>query len=111
MINLNYLRKTTDNDKTTILALLNIFKEQAAELKSEITTVFNQKNWQALHKTAHKAKNSFQILGMDNEAKKLQELEILCKQEKDTHLYKNYIDEFITACDAALDEINRGINI
>ncbi|MCF6242068.1 MAG: Hpt domain-containing protein [Bacteroidales bacterium] len=111
MINLNYLKTTTNNDKDTIRVLLEIFKEQAPELKSDILSAFEQKNWTALQKAAHKAKNSFQILGLNAEAEKLQELEVLCKKEKDTHLYKNYVDEFLQSCDEALNEIEKGIKI
>lgn len=111
MINLNYLKTTTNNDKDTIRVLLDIFKEQAPELKKEILSAFEQRNWIALHKAAHKAKNSFQILGLNEEAEKLQELEVLCKKEKDTHLYKNYVDGFLKTCDEALNEIENGIII
>ena len=111
MINLSYLKTTTNNDKPTILALLNIFKEQVPELKSDIASAFEQKNWSALQKAAHKAKNSFQILGLNDEAKKLQELEILCKQEKDTHLYESYVADFLKTCDEAVNEIDNGLNL
>ncbi len=111
MINLNYLKTTTNNDKNTILLLLEIFKEQVPELKSDILSAFEQKNWIALQKAAHKAKNSFLILGLNTEAEKLQELEILCKKEKDTHLYKNFVDDFLLSCDEALKEIENGIKI
>jgi HPt (histidine-containing phosphotransfer) domain-containing protein len=111
MINLNYLKTTTNNDKNTILLLLDIFKEQVPNLKSDMLSAFEQKNWIALQKAAHKAKNSFLILGLNAEAEKLQELEILCKKEKDTHLYKNFVDDFLLSCDETLKEIENGIEI
>ncbi len=108
-IKLDYLKTTTNNDKDTILALLEIFKDQAPELKNDILLAFEEKNWDKLQKAAHKAKNSFQILGMVHDAGQLQELEILCKNQKDTHLYKNYVDDFLEACNEALAEIENGI--
>ncbi len=111
MINLNYLKTTTNNDKDTIRVLLEIFKDQAPELKKDVLSAFEQRNWTALQKAAHKAKNSFQILGLNDEAGRLQELEVLCKKEKDTHLYKNYVDDFIKSCNEALAEIEKGIII
>ena len=111
IIDLKYLKTTTNNDQATILALLNIFKEQVPDLKSDILQAFKEKNWLDLQKAAHKAKNSFQILGLENAAKELQELEILCKQKKDTHLYQNYINNFIDICDKAVKEIENGIAI
>ena len=111
MINLDYLKTTTDNDKETILTLLNMFKSQAPDLKREMIIAFEQKRWYALREAAHKAKNSFQILGMQNEADDLQRLEILCGQEKDTYLYMDYTKRFILACDQAVHEIESGIDL
>jgi len=87
-----------------------MFKSQVPELKSAINTAFEHKNWSALKEAAHKAKNSFQILGMQNEADELQKLEILCEQEKDTHLYEGFIKRFINACDNSIREIEKGID-
>ncbi len=111
MINLDYLRKTTNNDVDTIRVLLDIFKEQAPELKKDVVSALEQRNWTALQKATHKAKNSFLILGLNDEAEKLQELEVLCKKEKDTHLFKNYVDDFLNSCDEALNEIDNGMII
>ena len=108
-IKLDYLKTTTNNDKDTILALLEIFKAQVPELKNDILSAFKEKNWNELQKAAHKAKNSFQILGMTQDADQLQELEILCKNQKDTHLYKDYVDNFLDACNKALAEIENGV--
>ncbi len=110
MINLNYLKTTTDNDKETILALLDMFKLQVPELKQGIINAFEQKNWHALREAAHKAKNSFQILGMQIEAEALQKLEILCKQEKDTHLCEGFVKQFVEACNTAVKEIENGVD-
>ena len=109
MINLEYLKKTTENDTEIILSLLDMFKAQVPELKSEMTNALNEKNWYALREAAHKAKNSFLILGMQKESDRLQELEKLCSQEKDVHLYADYVQRFITACDDSVKEIEKGI--
>ncbi|MEN8119251.1 MAG: Hpt domain-containing protein [Bacteroidota bacterium] len=111
MINLKYLKTTTNNDKDTIFALLDMFKLQIPELKSGIITAFEEKNWLALREAAHKAKNSFQILGMQDEAEELQKLEILCSQEKEIHLYEYYVKKFVEACDSSVNEIERGIDL
>ena len=111
MINLNYLKTTTNNDRETILTLLDMFKKQIPELKSEIITAIAEKNWSALREAAHKAKNSFQILGMQDEADELQKLEILCNQGIDTHLYEGFVKRFIDACDRSINEIERGIDL
>lgn len=109
MINLEYLKKTTENDTEIILSLLEMFKAQVPELKSEMTNALNEKNWFALREAAHKAKNSFLILGMQKESDSLQELEKLCSQEKEVHLYTDYVQQFITACDHSVKEIDKGI--
>jgi HPt (histidine-containing phosphotransfer) domain-containing protein len=108
MINLEYLKKTTENDTEIIHSLLDMFKAQVPKLKSEMTNALNEKNWYALKEAAHKAKNSFLILGMEKEADSLQELEKLCSQEKDTHLYADYVQQFIIACDDSVKEIEKG---
>lgn len=105
MINLDYLKKTTENDMDIIQSLLEMFKMQIPDLKTGMLNALNDKNWNALREAAHKAKNSFQILGMQEEADKLQELEILCKLEKDTDTYDEIVQNFIVACDNSVKEI------
>ncbi len=111
MINLNYLKTTTDNDTETIRTLLDMFKSQIPELKSQIISALDQKNYVALREVAHKAKNSFQILGMQDETEDLQKLEILCSQEKDVHLYKGFVNRFINVCDRSIQEIDKGFDL
>ncbi len=111
MINLDYLKTTTNNDQETILALLDIFKSQIPELKLGIISALDRKNYFDLREAAHKAKNSFQILGMQNEANNLHILELLCSQKKDIHLYEGYVNRFIADCKDAVNEINEGVSL
>lgn len=111
MINLDYLKKTTDNDMDVIQSLLEMFKDQVPELKAGMLNALDNKNWNALREAAHKAKNSFQILGMQKESDNLQKLEILCSKEKEAHTYTNYVQQFITACDDSINEIDNGLKL
>ncbi|OQY05684.1 MAG: hypothetical protein B6I20_00665 [Bacteroidetes bacterium 4572_117] len=111
MINLNYLKVNTDNDVTMITALLEMYKSQIQVQKLGLQKAFDEKNWGELGEVAHKAKNSFQIVGMQDEANNLQQLEILCQKEQDIHLYKDFLDRFIVACDNSVKEIEDGIDL
>lgn len=94
MIDLSYLKSSTGNDFDVIKQLLDLFKEQLPELKEGIKKAFENQNLNELKELSHKAKNSFQILGVSDQAQNLKEMEILAgkgaKKEEIQPLFNSF---------------------
>ena len=110
MINLSYLKKTTNNDKEIILQLVEIFKSQLPDLKEGIINSYNQKNWIALKNAAHKAKNSFNMMGLDKDAQNLKEIELECSKTESVDC-EEMINFFLSQYDSIVEELNKNIEI
>ena len=107
MIDLTYLKTTTGNDTNVILELISIFTSQLPELKEGIQTYYKQKDWKNLKEIAHKAKNSFMIVGAENQADNLKKIEIISQDEKNRSQLAPLIENFLKSCEKIVEEIEQ----
>ncbi len=107
MIDLTYLKNTTGNDKTLIAELIGIFKSQLPEFKTDIETAYNQQKWKNLKEAAHKAKNSFTIIGAINQADELKQIEIIASKEENLQQLAPLIENFLQNCEELTKEIDQ----
>ena len=105
MIDLSYLKTTTENDPIVIRELIKLFIEQLPDLKKNILTAYENKNWKALKDAAHKAKSSFQIIGAYAQADELKQMEIMAVEERDKKEFDLYISNFKNSCSTVLVEL------
>jgi len=105
MIDLTYLQTTTGNDQAVIKELISLFVKQLPEIKKEIIDSFTAKNWLALREAAHKAKNSFEIMGVKKQAEELKRIELLAVENKDSNEFDALINNFINTCQIVSKEI------
>ncbi|MBN1250892.1 MAG: Hpt domain-containing protein [Bacteroidales bacterium] len=110
MIDLSYLIKTTNNDKEVIMQLIDIFKSQLPELKENIIDAYKNKNWTALKEASHKAKNSFQMMGLEKTASKLKQIEIECTDNNNPNI-DSHIKSFLADFELITLEVKNGIEI
>jgi HPt (histidine-containing phosphotransfer) domain-containing protein len=109
MIDLSYLKTTTENDPTVIRELLLLFINQLPDLKKNILDAYENKNWKALKEAAHKAKSSFQIIGAYQQADELKQIEIMAVEDRKKSEYENLINNFKKTCSAVLIELDEYI--
>jgi len=102
---LNYLRTMSGGDEKFISEMVEIFKEQMIEYAEEMPKLLENKDYDSLSKLAHKAKSSVAVMGMEQEAESLKELELLARESKNVDTYQSYIDRFITNSKTALEEL------
>ena len=107
MIDLTYLKNTTGNDSAIIKELIQIFTAQLPELKEGIVGAYTQKNWNNLKEFAHKAKNSFEIIGASDEAANLKNIEILAADKQNGDRLSPLIESFIKSCEEVSREISQ----
>ncbi len=102
---LSYLLKMTDKNNELIMEIIEIFVTQVEEIWNEMQDYYNKGDYNSLGMIAHKAKTSVSIMGMNSLSKKLKDLELFCRDNKNQELYQDIINEFKTDCLQAIEEL------
>lgn len=103
---LNYLKTMSGGDTRLINEMIDIFRDQVDEFSQEFNTLLEKNDYINLGKLAHKAKSSVAIMGMNDLAEKLKELELLTRKGEKSEKYPEYIRIFNTDCKIALKELD-----
>ena len=106
-IKTDYLEMVAGGDSDLLKELVNLFRDQVGEFNHDMKAQFEKKNYKALGNLAHKAKSSVSIMGMDSLANMLKIFEVQATEEKNTNMYKSYIQRFENDTKCALDELDR----
>ena len=102
---LNYLRTMSGGDSKFIQEMIDLFREQVGEYKKYMPELLRNKDYDSLSKMAHKAKSSVAVMGMNEVADLLKELEILTHEEKEVDQYESMINEFLEQSQLAIKEL------
>jgi HPt (histidine-containing phosphotransfer) domain-containing protein len=105
MIDLSYLKTTTENDPVVIKELIHLFIAQLPDLRKNILAAYENKNWKALKEAAHKAKSSFQIIGDYAQAEELKRMEIMAVEERQKKDFDILIKNFKKNCTDIIGEL------
>lgn len=108
-IRVQYLEEVCNKDPGLTKEMIDIFRDQVNEFSQEMKSLNQQKKYPDLGLLAHKAKSSIAIMGMENLAMKLKELELKAKEGAEAESYANYIDDFILQTGEALKELEKYI--
>lgn len=96
----------TDGNASVIKEMIDLFSGQVDEYTEEMKRCLEAREWKLLANIAHKAKSSVAIMGMEDMAASLKELELKALESKDIDSYAGYIDNFISTCEIAMKELN-----
>ncbi len=107
IVNVGYIEEVCDKSRELIKEMIDIFRNQVSEFKDEMGKLYSEGEYYDLGQLAHKAKSSVAIMGMDDLADKLKELEINTKEGIKTETYGDYLSIFYKQTDEALDELDR----
>lgn len=110
LINVSYLEEVCGGDREIILEMIEIFREQIKEFSGEFRSLYSERKFFELGLMAHKAKSSVAIMGMEDMALKLKELEQKAKAGEDWETYQAYINEFSEQTAIAEAELEAYIN-
>ncbi len=105
MINLDYLNEISEGNNDLIQDLIEMFFEQIPDYQKSLNLFYNQKDWNNLGKTAHKAKSAILMVGMNDLAQELKKLEENAKEGKNIHEYQEIIAKFVRESDIALKDL------
>ena len=110
LINTEYLDSVSGGDLSIIRELVDLFKEQSAEIYNEMKSLYSDKNYKLLGLLAHKAKSSVSIMGMTELTLMLKTFEHQAREEKEYDLFESYITRFKTETEAAVQELDDFVN-
>ena len=102
---LKYLQQMTDNDSASMNEMIELFLNQLAEMRLDIKTLADSENWCELSRLAHKIKSSLLVMGAEQMANDMKELELLAKEGKSVQKYPDYIARFMTMSDSVEVEL------
>jgi len=105
-VNVEYLNEVCDNSPGLIREMIDIFRSQVVEFKDEMERLFSAGEYYDLGLLAHKAKSSVSIMGMEDLALRLKELEKKAKEGVETEKYRDYIDNFDKQTRQAVGELD-----
>ena len=110
IINVSYLEEVCGGSKEIVSEMIGIFKDQVTEFYDEMSKLLEEKNYYDLGLLAHKAKSSLAIMGMEDMAMKLKDLELKAKTGEKTDTYPGYISDFKAQTNIAITELDFYLN-
>ncbi len=102
---LNYLKTMSGGDSNFIREMIELFREQIDEYRQQMPELLRSGNYDGLSKMAHKAKSSVSVMGMNQVADLLKELELLAQEGKQVKRYEGMIQEFLDQSQLAIEEL------
>ncbi len=105
MINLQYLNKTFGDNKEVQQQILKLFLEQSSDFSNNMQSYSSNLDFENIEKLAHKAKNSFGIIGATEQAEVLQKIESLAEQKDPDNKLPKLILQIIKDNEQILKEV------
>jgi HPt (histidine-containing phosphotransfer) domain-containing protein len=102
---LSYLKEMSGGNKELVLEMITIFREQVSEFSIEMDMYLAKHDYESLGKLAHKAKSSVSIMGLQDLANDLKDLENLAREGKKPESYAGIIEKFKQVSTIALQEL------
>jgi HPt (histidine-containing phosphotransfer) domain-containing protein len=109
-INTEYLDSVSGGDKSVIIEIIDMFREQVVEMYDEMKSSLDEKNYYNLGLLAHKAKSSAAIMGMADLAVMLKTFELQVKEGKEADKYESYVNRFRNDTAEAMKELDDLVN-
>ncbi|MBS0011336.1 MAG: hypothetical protein KFF49_07990 [Bacteroidales bacterium] len=105
IIKVSYIEEVCDNSAELIREMVDIFSDQVSEFSDSMNSLYQEGKYYDLGLMAHKAKSSVAIMGMDDLAEKLKNLEINAKEGTEPETYYDHINAFKEQTGEALKEL------
>lgn len=104
-INFAYLEEMAQGDQTVIQEMTLLFKSQVPELIEKLKHALEENDYDKLRETAHRAKSSVAIMGLNELSEQMKTLEEDAEQHTNAETYAEKIDLFERTCNQALNDI------
>lgn len=104
-ISFDYLKEMAEGEEEVIREMTEIFKGQVPELIEKMENALAAKDYDKLRETAHRAKSSVAILGLNDLSESMKTLEQNAEAKTNVHTYDDYVELFKTTCNKALEDL------
>lgn len=106
MIDLSFLMQQTKSNRTFILEMINIFKEQNPKDIVVLQDAINKGDFTLIYKTTHSLRNAIGFFGLINSiGNELVTMERLSRSNSNLDEIKQYFDKVKTVCKQAVSEL------
>lgn len=105
MIDLTYLDDITDGDVATKRQLIELFFAQADEIKQRFIVAQLSDDVEEIGRTAHIAKSATRVMGIENVAGRMEELQSLSERRVAPERYRELVDFYLAEIPAAIEEL------
>jgi HPt (histidine-containing phosphotransfer) domain-containing protein len=103
---LSYLREMSGGNTGLVLEMIGIFREQVVEFGKDMDQHLENREYELLGKLAHKAKSSVSIMGLQDLAGELKNLENFAREGKKVESYAGIIAKFKQDTAIAVQELD-----
>lgn len=107
---LSYLREIAMGDEEIIIDTTKAFLENTPAALDRISEFYDDEQWDKLYKEAHRIKPSLKYLGMSRASELVLEIEKQAKSRKISDDLERDIEEFVSICSKALDELSEKLD-
>jgi HPt (histidine-containing phosphotransfer) domain-containing protein len=104
---LTYLREMSAGNKELAIEMIDLFKTQVEEFYELMDESMSKQEWVKLGQLAHKAKSSVSIMGLNDLAAEMKQLETKAKKGIDTDSYAEVIAKFKSETAEVVSELNQ----
>ena len=105
MIDLTYLNDITDGDVATKKQLIELFFTQADEIKQRFILSQLSDDVDEIGRTAHIAKSTTRVMGINDVADKMEQLQRLSEKKETPEMYPTLIKYYLDEIPSAIDEL------
>ncbi|MFO7878979.1 MAG: Hpt domain-containing protein [Bacteroidota bacterium] len=99
------LNKRTGYDPEVMREMFEYFSDSYTEYFDVFQKAIEEEDWKRLSETAHRAKSSVAIMGMESIRQDFNELELLAEKGQETGHYKSRIDDLRKRVEMAVRQI------
>ena len=105
MIDLAYLNDITDGDVATKKQLIELFFTQADEIKQRFIVAQLSDNFDEIGRTAHIAKSTTRVMGINDVADKMAQLQRITENKETPEEYPALIKYYLDNIPTAIEEL------
>jgi len=103
---LSYLKEMSAGNEDLMNEMISIFKEQIQEFRPQMTSLYEQEDYDKLAKLFHKAKSSVSIMGLTELGAELKQFELDTASGKGLERIPSFLEKFNTETRLAVEELN-----
>ncbi len=104
-IKTDYLEMVSGGNREITGELISIFRQQVQEFNEQMATLFKNGKYEEMGLLAHKAKSSVAIMGMEELASLLKEMETMARTGANSNTYSDTLIRFSNDTAEAVKEL------